>query len=131
MEEGSMRNGGMRAEPDLKLSFVPAAHTSVAELDRVSPQVRTESRNMNARLNGNVRITPEARRYALWELARRAGVPAAFFRSWRVTWADQSMVVEIPNGVLKKISFPYTPTHVLNDLAAGKLSYGCAAWMSG
>ena len=76
-----------------------------------------------ANLGPNIRITPQARYYALAELTRRAGIPVDFFRKWKVTVTREKTVFEISNGTSKFISFPHaTPKH-LKDLAAGKFSY--------
>jgi len=76
-----------------------------------------------ANLGPNIRITPQARYYALAELTRRAGIPVDFFRKWKVTVTREKTVFEMSNGTSKFISFPHaTPKH-LKDLAAGKFGY--------
>ncbi|MBZ5641192.1 MAG: polysaccharide deacetylase family protein [Acidobacteriia bacterium] len=74
-------------------------------------------------LGANVRITPQARYYALAELSRRAGVPADFFRSWKVSMTREKTVIEISNGTSKFISFPHASATQLKNLAAGQFSY--------
>ncbi|MGH9680125.1 MAG: DUF7033 domain-containing protein, partial [Candidatus Acidiferrales bacterium] len=67
----------------------------------------------SASTNGRLRITPQARAYAIWELARRAGVPIEFFRIWQITVeAYQTVVEPIPGNPLQ-ICFPHaTPEHL-------------------
>jgi len=74
-------------------------------------------------LGPNVRITPQARYYALAELTRRAGIPVDFFRQWKVTVSREKTVFEISNGTSKYVSFPHANPKQLKDLADGKLSY--------
>lgn len=76
-----------------------------------------------ANLGPNIRITPQARYYALAELTRRAGIPLDFFRKWKVTVTREKTVFEISNGTSKFISFPHANSKHLKDLAAGKFSY--------
>jgi len=76
-----------------------------------------------ANLGPNVRITPQARYYALAELTRRAGIPHDFFRKWKVTVTREKTVFEISNGTSKYVSFPHANPKHLKDLAGGKFSY--------
>src|SRR5580765_504193 len=76
-----------------------------------------------ANLGPNIRITPQARYYALTELARRAGIPVDFFRKWKVTVTRDKTVFEISNGTSKFITFPHAGSKHLKELAAGKFSY--------
>jgi hypothetical protein len=76
-----------------------------------------------ANLAPNIRITPQARYYALAELTRRAGIPVDFFRKWKVTVSREKTIFEISNGASKFISFPHANAKHLKDLAAGKFSY--------
>jgi hypothetical protein len=110
----------------------PAADEALAipQLATAPKTVVKERPNLNAQLNANIKITTQARHYALAELARRAGVPLDFFRSWRLSWTEDRMVIEIPNGTNKKITFPYASTAVLKGLAEGKISTAGASWMN-
>ncbi len=74
-------------------------------------------------LASNVRITTQARYYALAELARRAGIPGDFFQTWKITMTRERTVMEISNGVNKYISFPHTSPEDLKGIAAGQFSY--------
>ena len=102
---------------------------SVPRSVKAPANIVADNSNCAARLNGNIRITPEARRYAAAELARRAGVPFSFFRTWNISWTKDKMVLEIPNGILKQVSFPYAPPRLLKDLSEGKISTARALWM--
>jgi hypothetical protein len=81
------------------------------------------------KLNPNTRITPQARRYAIEELARRAGVPASFYRAWKVTTEQSRTVVNIANGRSVQITFPHASAEVLRDLAQGRIHTSRACWM--
>lgn len=50
-------------------------------------------------------ISPEARRYAVKELARRAGVTAELFQSWRIEPGEEVTTVFIQPGTDKRIRF--------------------------
>ena len=73
-------------------------------------------------LGSNVRITPQARHYAISELARRAGITREFFKSWKTTTTSGATIFEIANGTRKFISFPHASPAILKSLAAGQLS---------
>jgi hypothetical protein len=81
------------------------------------------------KLNSRTRITPQARYYAIEELARRAGVPANFFRSWKITTEQHRTVVEIANGRNVQITFPHASSELLRDLAQGKIHTAHFCWM--
>jgi hypothetical protein len=72
-------------------------------------------------LGPNVRITPQARYYAVAELCRRAGITREFFRTWKASVTPQKTVFEIANGNQKFITFPHATPKILTNLAAGHL----------
>ena len=72
-------------------------------------------------LGPRVRITPQARYYAVAELCRRAGITREFFRSWKVSVTPQKTILEIANGSQKYITFPHATAQALKALAAGQL----------
>jgi hypothetical protein len=74
-------------------------------------------------LGPNVRITPQARYYAVGELCRRAGITREFFRTWKVSVTSEKTVCEISNGTQKFITFPHATANILNTLAPGRLSF--------
>ena len=73
-------------------------------------------------ISPSIRITPQARYYAVGELCRRAGVPRDFFRSWKVSFLSDKTVFEISNGATKYISFPHASSKQLSALAAGRFT---------
>ena len=76
-----------------------------------------------------VRITPQARYYAIAELARRAGVPASFFQAWKISFTTKETIVEIANGTHKQIHFPHASEAALRNLAAGFFPCTEALWI--
>jgi Family of unknown function (DUF7033) len=89
----------------------------------VSPQ------QSSAAIHNTIRITPQARYYAVSELARRAGVPAEFFRTWAVSSTDDRTVIEISNGVQKQITFWHAPGGLLDDIGKERFCTARACWM--
>ena len=81
------------------------------------------------KLNATTRITPQARQYAIEELARRAGVPESFYRSWKITTEQYRTTVQIVNGRSVQITFPHASPDILRDLAQGKIHTSRACWM--
>lgn len=89
---------------------------------RSLPQGRVQFVNHIPCLGPNVRITPQARYYAVAELCRRAGIPREFFRTWKVSVADQKTIFTISNGTEKQITFPHASSRMLKALASGQIS---------
>jgi hypothetical protein len=54
-------------------------------------------------------LTPEARRYAIGEIARRAGVSNAWSKTWRIEIGDQSTTIRLDSDGKKSIEFPVHP----------------------
>jgi hypothetical protein len=79
--------------------------------------------------SANLRITPQARRYAIGELARRAGVPANFLQTWKISFTRDNTIIEIANGTRKQIQFPHVSEASLRRLEEGHLSCSRALWM--
>jgi Family of unknown function (DUF7033) len=114
-------------------SATPAAQLSTGS-EILSPSARTALRVENApdaiQKIGNVRITPQARRYALWELARRAGVSAEMFRTWTIRQDSKGTVVEISSGAAgKQILFPTGSPDLLRKIAANQASTVRREWL--
>lgn len=88
---------------------------SVVHIQRLSPQVR---------------ITPQARKYAIAELARRAGVPPEIRNCWAIrVEADRTIVDILPEGQAQ-IIFPHASPMVLQELSAGRIHTVTRGWMS-
>jgi hypothetical protein len=66
-----------------------------------------------------VRVTPGARRYAVRELARRAGVTAEFFERWSVDVRETETVVELPLPSRPRIHFEHAPPEHFAELFRG------------
>jgi len=88
----------------------------------MSPRGRVHVANHVPLLGANVRITPQARYYAVAELARRAGITREFFKTWKVTTTPEATIFEIANGTQKFIHFPHASSKTLKALAEGRLS---------
>lgn len=61
-------------------------------------------------------LTPEARLYALRELARRAGVTAEFFRTWRIQFLADRTTIDVLPGTDKQLRLTHAPTDIWSDL---------------
>jgi Family of unknown function (DUF7033) len=122
-----MKNDGLH----VKSSVNPLPGHEAGVLTNIDFPKVTFSRTSDCtfRLNGNIRITTQARQYAALELFRRAGVPLDFFRTWKVSHGDSGMIFEIPNGTKKQISFPYAPPDVLRALSEGRIATSRARWL--
>src|SRR2546428_1309874 len=107
--QGSETRGQGSADPDLTPDPRPLAPAS-----RPSPSMRP---------------TREARFYALRELARRAGVTAAFFRSWRIDFREDETIVSVDAGARRSLRFLNAPPSFWDDLATGNFQTARAGWM--
>src|ERR1700721_4137857 len=87
-----------------------------------SPRGKVQVADAVPSLGPNVRITPQARYYAIGELCRRAGITREFFRTWKVSVASDKTIFEISNGTKKFITSPHAAANILKALAAGRLS---------
>src|ERR1019366_2139557 len=58
------------------------------------------------------RLTPEARVYAIGELARRAGVDAADFQEWSVEIRQRETRVRLGRNSTKEIVFPFNEVDI-------------------
>lgn len=74
-------------------------------------------------------LTTEARRYAIWELARRAGVAMADFLRWRIEVGAAATTVFPQPGSPAQIRFPHFPEAHFRGLAPESLRSAAAAWM--
>src|SRR5205823_11186321 len=82
-------------------------------------------------VNSLAPITPEARQYALRQLAVRAGVSPDFFRSWRVEINDKATTVYVQPGTRRRIQFSNALPSLWEDLKKGPWRTVRAGWMQG
>ena len=73
-------------------------------------------------------LTSEARRYAISEITRRAGVSKELSRTWRIEIGDQLATIHLDSSARKKIEFPVhlAPGVTLQSAVFGESSR--AAW---
>jgi hypothetical protein len=73
-------------------------------------------------------LTREARRYAIGEVVSRAGVSAAWSKTWRIEISDQSATIHLDSTGKKRIVFPvdHAPNGTPHSIVSGKTSR--AAW---
>jgi hypothetical protein len=88
---------------------------------KAAPRSRVQVTSHVPTLGPNIRITPQARYYAVAELCRRAGIPQDFFRTWKACVAHEATTFEISNGTQKFITFPHASPKILKALAGGQL----------
>jgi Family of unknown function (DUF7033) len=80
-------------------------------------------------INKTLRYAQEARRYAIRELARRAGVTADFYRTWKVDIGPEETVIYIQPGTRKHIHFKHVSEQFWEELDKGILRTARASWM--
>jgi hypothetical protein len=73
--------------------------------------------------------TPEARRYAIKELARRAGVSRDFFTSWKIDVTSQQTTVTLTPDGNKRIRFKHALDEALRKVDEKDFPVGKAAWL--
>ncbi|HVB86732.1 MAG TPA: hypothetical protein VNK23_08740 [Candidatus Dormibacteraeota bacterium] len=81
------------------------------------------------RIGAHVRITPQARRYALWELARRAGVSPELFRMWTIRHEPHGIVLEVSPSKRKQIFFPNASPELLRQLSGNEMPLVRKGWL--
>ena len=88
---------------------------------KASPRGRVQVLNNSPSLGPNIRITPQARYYAVAELTAARGNPARLsqLESFRRAGTHD---LRISNGTRKFITFPHASPKLLKALAAGQLS---------
>jgi len=80
-------------------------------------------------INGKAGVGRGAKTYAIKELARRAGVSAEFFRSWRVEFEKDETHIYVSPGSQKRIQFKHTAAPFWTELAEGTFRTARASWM--
>jgi hypothetical protein len=73
-------------------------------------------------------LSREAIQYSVKELARRAGVHARLFRTWRVT-VEKKFVSVIVDSNGSRIRFPHAHADFRRQIQTGKFSTSTADWM--
>jgi hypothetical protein len=73
-------------------------------------------------------ITPEARRYAVKELARRAGVSQEFFKRWIIQVTPEETTISFGPDTTAKIRFLQGPEAGFEQQLPGEIPVGRAAW---
>lgn len=69
--------------------------------------------------------------YAIKELARRAGVTAEFFRTWRIEFEDAGYVsVFVQPGTNKRVRFPRPDPDFWSRTHAGDFKISTASWLN-
>jgi len=63
--------------------------------------------------------TPEARAYAVKELARRAGVSREFFLTWTIESTNHRTTISLPSSGSGRIHFECPPEELLDRIASG------------
>jgi hypothetical protein len=81
------------------------------------------------RISPQVRITPQARCYAIYELARRAGVSAEFQKQWAIRVDAKETTIALDAQGEKTIVFPHATPDLLRELSAGKIRTVRRRWM--
>lgn len=73
-------------------------------------------------------FTPEARRYGIGEIAKRAGVSAALSKTWRIEISDHSATIYLDASGKKRIAFPVHSEPDSTPNTAGFGTTSRAAW---
>lgn len=93
---------------------------------------KTAAIRTNLQIEDLTRFPRSATLYAIRELARRAGVPAAMFQTWRIEFEDRDFVsVFIQPGTCRRIRFPRADLWFWKELHAGRFQTSIAEWMCG
>jgi hypothetical protein len=74
-------------------------------------------------------LSQEARRYAVKELARRAGVSRESFATWKVEVESDQTIVSVVSDGNKKVLFPHASDDTFRKIAAGNCPYAEADWL--
>lgn len=76
-------------------------------------------------------ITPEARRYAVKELARRAGVSRDFFEKWVIEFTPARTTISFGSESSAKVHFVHANGDPLEKIARGPIPVARARWLDG
>jgi hypothetical protein len=116
---------------DMMASSLPSMRpANLPEGSMPVPRIETRDRTVHIqKISGRVRITPQARRYAVAELARRAGVSDAVQKLWKVIVEEARTIVHLPGVPERQIIFPHASSKLLRGLSAGQASCQRRSWM--
>ena len=81
------------------------------------------------RISPQVRITPQARCYAIFELARRAGISPDLQKQWTIRVDATETIVTLDAAGEKTIVFPHATPELLRELSAGRIRTVRRRWM--
>ncbi|HKM67274.1 MAG TPA: polysaccharide deacetylase family protein [Candidatus Acidoferrum sp.] len=76
-------------------------------------------------------ITPEARRYAVKELARRAGVSKEFFQTWVIETSPEHTTISLGSGLNATVQFVHYHGRMFDEIAGGAIPVARAGWLAG
>jgi len=80
----------------------------------------------------SIGLNPDATRYAIEQLARRAGVSDELSCSWRLDLSDPDFVsVFVQPGARKRIRFPRVCAYTWDEIQRGVFRTSTAGWLSG
>lgn len=109
---------------------MPSALNSAAAPAAGSPRARGMQPTIHIqRLSPQVRITPQARCYAIYELSRRAGISPELHKRWTIRVDAKETIVSLDATGEKTIVFPHASPELLRELSAGKIRTVRRRWM--
>lgn len=73
--------------------------------------------------------TPEARKYAVKELARRAGVSRDFFDSWEITCTADRTTISLPPAGSRRVYFEHAPEKFFTQVTSGQFPVARAGYL--
>jgi uncharacterized protein DUF7033 len=95
-------------------AILPRKARATLHIQRISPQVR---------------ITPQARCYAIAELARRGGISAEFQKQWTIRVDAKETTITLDALGEKTIVFPHASPDLLRELSGGRIRTVRRRWM--
>ena len=111
-------------------SLPPISPTDAGESPLAPLRIRQEDRTVYIqKISQRIRITPPARRYAIAELARRAGVSDTIQKEWRISVEEDKTVLRLPGQIEKQIAFPHAAAALLRELSMGRTPMARRSWM--
>ncbi len=120
----SLLHSGLSASAGANVNPPPLAAAPVEAVGhKVQPTLHIQ------RISPQVRITPQARCYAIFELARRAGVPAEFQKHWAIRVDAKETTVTLDATGERTIVFPHASPDLLRELSAGRVRTVRRRWM--